>query len=89
MKTHPRTRKILTKAGQTGGKASRVLGMEPNLGEADFRVYNHRQWLNPINNLSSRRTPRGRSASRNRIFTETPRVVISENLRKATSSEVF
>jgi hypothetical protein len=31
-----------------------VIGMESKMGDADFRVYKDRQWMNPINNLSSR-----------------------------------
>jgi hypothetical protein len=49
-----RTKAILAKAAQTGYKTSRVIGMESKLGGADFRVYADRQWLNPINNLTSR-----------------------------------
>ncbi|KAA5542662.1 DUF1254 domain-containing protein [Roseiconus nitratireducens] len=49
-----RTRKILDQAARTAYKTSRVIGMERNLGGADFRVYKDRQWLNPINNLTSR-----------------------------------
>jgi hypothetical protein len=48
------TKEILSKAAQTGYKTTRVLGMESKLGDADFHVYADRQWLNPVNNLSSR-----------------------------------
>jgi hypothetical protein len=46
------TRAILDKAARTGYKMSRVIGFEPGLAGADFRVYNDRKWLNPVNNLS-------------------------------------
>jgi len=45
---------ILGKAAATAYKTSRVIGMEPGIGRADFRVYDDRQWLNPINNRTSR-----------------------------------
>jgi hypothetical protein len=48
------TKEILTKAAQTGYKTSRVIGMESKIGDADFHVYADRQWLNPVNNRSSR-----------------------------------
>lgn len=49
-----RTKEILTKAAKTGYKTSRVIGMEPGIGDANFHVYKDRQWLNPVNNLGSR-----------------------------------
>ncbi|UUO04706.1 DUF1254 domain-containing protein [Blastopirellula sp. J2-11] len=48
------TKEILGNAAKTGYETTRVLGMEAMLGDADFRVYEDRQWLNPVNNLSSR-----------------------------------
>jgi hypothetical protein len=48
------TKEILNKAAQTAYKTSRVIGMEPGFGDADFHVYKDRQWLNPVNNLGSR-----------------------------------
>ena len=53
-KPDTRTKEILNKAARTAYKTTRVIGMEPKLGGADFRVYKDRQWLNPINNLTSR-----------------------------------
>lgn len=46
--------KILNAAATTAYKMSRVIGMEEQVGDVDFRVYEDRQWLNPINNLDSR-----------------------------------
>lgn len=48
------TRAILDAAAKTGYKTSRVIGFEPGLGGADFRVYDDRKWLNPVNNLTAR-----------------------------------
>ncbi|GAB5375335.1 MAG: DUF1254 domain-containing protein [Acuticoccus sp.] len=48
------TRAILEAAAKTGYKTSRAIGFEPGLGGADFRVYEDRKWLNPVNNLSGR-----------------------------------
>jgi hypothetical protein len=48
------TRSILNAAAKTGYKTSRVIGFEPGLGDADFRVYKDRKWLNPVNNLTAR-----------------------------------
>ncbi|MFC7338633.1 DUF1254 domain-containing protein [Haloferula chungangensis] len=45
---------ILGAAAKSAYKTSRVIGTEYGLGGADFRVYDDRQWLNPINNLTSR-----------------------------------
>jgi hypothetical protein len=47
------TKGILEKAAKTGYKTTRVIGLEANLGDSDFRVYEDRQWLNPVNNISS------------------------------------
>jgi hypothetical protein len=49
-----RTKELLTNAAATAYKMSRVIGMEPQLGDVDLRVFKDRQWLNPVNNLSSR-----------------------------------
>lgn len=46
------TRAILDAAAKTGYKTSRVIGFQPGVGGADFRVYEDRKWLNPVNNLS-------------------------------------
>jgi hypothetical protein len=48
------TKAILTDAAKTAYKTSRVIGMESNLGDVDLRVFKDRQWVNPVNNLSSR-----------------------------------
>lgn len=45
---------ILEAAAETGYKTSRVIGFEPSLNGEDFRVYEDRQWLNPVNNVSAR-----------------------------------
>ncbi len=49
-----RTKEILGSAAKMAYKTSRVLGSESRLGDTDFRAYEDRQWLNPINNVSSR-----------------------------------
>ncbi|WP_202980233.1 DUF1254 domain-containing protein [Marinobacter fonticola] len=49
-----RSKEILSNAAKTAYKTTRVLGMQPELAGVDFRVYEDRQWLNPINNLDSR-----------------------------------
>ncbi|MDW9568439.1 DUF1254 domain-containing protein [Sinorhizobium meliloti] len=49
-----KTRAILDAAAKTGYKMSRVTGFEKGIAGADFRVYEDRRWLNPINNLSGR-----------------------------------
>ncbi|WGF88518.1 DUF1254 domain-containing protein [Marinivivus vitaminiproducens] len=49
-----RTSEILGEAAQTGYKTTRVLGFQRAIGETDFRVYEDRNWLNPINNVDSR-----------------------------------
>ncbi|MEQ5766887.1 DUF1254 domain-containing protein [Halomonas sp. H33-56] len=48
------TRKTLEAAAQTGYKTSRVIGFQHGLNGEDFRVYEDRQWLNPVNNVSAR-----------------------------------
>lgn len=48
------TRAILDSAAKTGYRMSRVIGFEPGLGGVDFRVYEDRKWLNPVNNLTAR-----------------------------------
>lgn len=48
-----RTRTILDAAAKTGYKTSRVIGFEPRLNNVDFRVYEDRKWLNPVNNLTA------------------------------------
>ncbi|PHQ34632.1 DUF1254 domain-containing protein [Rhodopirellula bahusiensis] len=53
-KPDDRSKEILSDAAKTAYKTSRVLGMQPELDGVDFRVYEDRQWLNPINNLDSR-----------------------------------
>ncbi len=47
-----KTRAILDSAARTAYKMSRVIGFEKGIGGADFRVYQDRRWLNPVNNLS-------------------------------------
>jgi hypothetical protein len=49
-----RTDQILAAAAKTGYKTSRVLGLQEQSGDANFRVYNDRRWVNPINNIGSR-----------------------------------
>jgi hypothetical protein len=49
-----RTRAILDAAARTAYKTSRVIGFEGGINTVDFRVYPDRQWLKPINNLTSR-----------------------------------
>jgi len=48
------TRAILDAAARTAYKTSRVIGFQHGLNGADFRVYDDRQWLNPVNNLTAR-----------------------------------
>jgi hypothetical protein len=48
------TRAILDAAARTGYKTSRVIGFQPGLNNVDFRVYEDRKWLNPVNNLTAR-----------------------------------
>lgn len=48
-----KTKDILSKAAKTAYKMSRVIGMESGVADADFRVFNDRQWVNPINNAQS------------------------------------
>jgi hypothetical protein len=45
---------ILTSAGKTAYKTSRVIGMQHQLGDVDLRVFKDRQWVNPVNTISSR-----------------------------------
>lgn len=47
------TRAILDAAAQTGYKTSRVIGFQHGQNGQDFRVYEDRQWLNPVNNVSA------------------------------------
>ncbi|HKE47444.1 MAG TPA: DUF1254 domain-containing protein [Rhodanobacteraceae bacterium] len=49
-----RTRKILGDAAKTGYDMSRVIGLQGMSGDANYHVYADRQWINPVNNLSSR-----------------------------------
>lgn len=49
-----RTEQILANAALTAYKTSRVLGLRDSSGSVDFRVYDDRRWVNPINNLGSR-----------------------------------
>jgi hypothetical protein len=49
-----RTRAILDAAAKTAYKTSRVIGLQGGLDGADFRVFNDRRWLNPINNARTR-----------------------------------
>lgn len=49
-----RTRKLLSEAALTAYKTSRVIGLQGESSGVDFRVYEDRQWVNPINNLQSR-----------------------------------
>lgn len=49
-----REREILNNAATTAYKMSRVIGMQDQINDVNLRVYEDRQWLNPINNLSSR-----------------------------------
>ena len=48
------TRALLDAAAETGYKTSRVIGFQHGLNGEDFRVYDDRQWLNPVNNVSAR-----------------------------------
>src|SRR5262245_13384774 len=49
-----RTKKILADAAKTGYDTSRVLGLQGASGDANYRVYEDRQWVNPVNNMHSR-----------------------------------
>ncbi|WP_255469010.1 DUF1254 domain-containing protein [Achromobacter sp. UMC46] len=49
-----RTKKVLSAAAKTAYKTSRVIGLQGKSGDADFRVYADRQWLNPVNNMAAR-----------------------------------
>ncbi|ACD20963.1 DUF1254 domain-containing protein [Paraburkholderia phytofirmans] len=46
-----RTRKIFADAAKTGYSTSRVIGLQ---ADKDIRVYNDRQWVNPVNNVTAR-----------------------------------
>jgi len=48
-----RTKEILTNAAATAYKMSRLIGMESRVGDVDLRVFKDRQWVNPVNNVSS------------------------------------
>ncbi|QBR01520.1 DUF1254 domain-containing protein [Paraburkholderia pallida] len=45
------TKKILADAAKTGYKTSRVIGLK---ADKSLRVYADRQWVNPVNNMTSR-----------------------------------
>jgi hypothetical protein len=49
-----KTRAILDAAAKTAYKTSRVIGFEKGINDVDFRVYEDRRWLNPINNITTR-----------------------------------
>jgi hypothetical protein len=49
-----RTRAILNAAAKTAYKTSRVIGLSAGTEDDNFRVYNDRKWLNPINNMKTR-----------------------------------
>lgn len=53
-KPDSRTQKILAAAAKTAYKTSRVIGLQGESNGVDFRVYDDRQWVNPINNMESR-----------------------------------
>lgn len=46
-------RALLNAAAKTGYDMSRAVGFLPGLGGANFRVWKERQWVNPINNMST------------------------------------
>jgi hypothetical protein len=48
-----RTKKILTDAAMTAYKTSRMIGLQDKVGDASYRVYKDRQWVNPVNNLQA------------------------------------
>ncbi len=48
-----RTRAILDAAAKTAYKMSRVIGMKEEIGGRDLRVWSDRQWLNPVNNITT------------------------------------
>ena len=48
------TRAILNAAAKTAYKTSRVIGLERGPHGVDFRVFQDRKWLNPINNMKGR-----------------------------------
>ena len=45
------TKKVLADAARTGYKTSRVIGLK---ADNSYRVYADRQWVNPVNNMTSR-----------------------------------
>lgn len=49
-----RTKEILNNAAKTAYKMSRVIGLDSKVGDVDLRVFKDRQWVNPVNNASSR-----------------------------------
>jgi hypothetical protein len=49
-----RTKAILNDAAKAAYKMSRVIGMESTVGDVDLRVFKDRQWVNPVNNSTSR-----------------------------------
>ncbi|MFK8252896.1 DUF1254 domain-containing protein [Ancylobacter terrae] len=46
-------RTLLNAAAKSGYDMSRAVGFLPGLGGANFRVWKDRQWVNPVNNLST------------------------------------
>jgi hypothetical protein len=46
------TRAMLDAAAKTAYNMSRVIGMKSEIGGRDLRVWEDRQWVNPINNVS-------------------------------------
>nr|WP_245500618.1 DUF1254 domain-containing protein [Rhizobium sp. BK251] len=46
------TKAILDAAAKTGYKMSRAIGRMPVVNGRDYRVWNDRQWLNPVNNAT-------------------------------------
>ncbi|MGS1011155.1 DUF1254 domain-containing protein [Achromobacter anxifer] len=46
-------KKILSDAAMTAYKTSRVIGLQGKSGATDFRVYNDRKWVNPVNNVTA------------------------------------
>ena len=45
-------RAILDAAAKTAYKTSRVIGMKPEIGGRNHRVFKDRKWVNPINNIT-------------------------------------
>ena len=52
--TDAHTQEILADAAMTAYKTSRALGLQGTTDNVDLRVYNDRQWLNPVNNRVAR-----------------------------------